>query len=80
MTWVPVMKTNDLLQGRQTVKDINVSIQKKLTSNFPEPVAELAMKAIAYSEQEGSPSAVAERLKPIIRRLAQQPSGGGAKQ
>ncbi len=62
------------------MEDVNASIRDKLTSKFSEPVAELAMKAIAFAEQQGSPSAVAELLKPIIRKLAQQASSGGTKQ
>jgi hypothetical protein len=58
------------------VEDVNASIQKRLTENCPESIADLAIKAIAFAEQQGSPAAVAELLKPIIRKLA---SGGGTK-
>ena len=62
------------------MEDVNVGIQNKLTNNCPKPIAELAMKAIAFSVQDGSPSAVAERLKPLIRKLAQQANSGDKKQ
>ena len=62
------------------MEDVNASIQNKLANKFSEPVAELAMKAIALAEQQGSPSAVAELLKPSIRKLAQQAGRGGTKQ
>lgn len=59
------------------MENVNLNIRDKLIQHCNGPVAELAIKAIALSDEHNSPSDVAEQIKPLIRKYVKLFGKGG---